>query len=192
MNKKAKNECGKSLKRLDSADETFYTVQADGYTPPQMNNEDENMLTKKQFDILEAYIRHGMIGKADEMYKELLTERKELISDEPEYAYRAYIDFITQYRRDLKDALQCFLDAKQAFRDSDIQGFWELELMIYTNTFNNPESFENERLPFLERGLISEVQYHRGAFIANMVNLNREKAREHHVFINSILTLLTR
>lgn len=134
-------------------------------------------------ELMRLYIRHGMIDKADEMYKELLTERKELISDEPEYAYRAYIDFITLYHRNLRDALQCFLDAKDAFRDTDIEGFWELELMIYTNTFNNPARFETERLPFLERGLITEEQYHRGAFIANMVNLNREKAQEHHEFI---------
>lgn len=129
------------------------------------------------------YIRHNMMDKADQMYKELLVERKELISDEPEYAYRAYIDYITLYHRDLKDALQCYLDAKASFRDTDIQGFWELELMGYTNTFNNPERFEVERLPFLEKGLITEEQYHRGAFVAYLVNLDRKKANEHELFI---------
>ena len=129
------------------------------------------------------YIRHGMMDKADEMYKELLAERKELISDEPEYAYRAFIDYITMYRRDLKYALQCYLDAKEAFQDTDIQGFWELELMTYSNIFNNPERFEIERWPFVEKGLITEEQYHRTAFIAYLTNLNEEKAWEHNEYI---------
>lgn len=131
------------------------------------------------------YVRHRMMDKADAMYKELLTERKELIVEEPEYAYRAYIDYITLYHRDLKDALQCYLDAKEAFQDMDIEGFWELELMAYTNTFNDPERFEVERRPFMEKGLITEEQFHRAAFIAYMVNLNEEKAKEHNEYIRN-------
>ena len=129
------------------------------------------------------YVRHGMMDQADAMYKELLAERKELIAEGPEYAYRAYIDYITLYHRDMKDALQCYLDAKEAFQDTDIEGFWELELMVYTNTFNDPERFEIERKPFMEKGLLTEEQYHRTAFIAYMVNLNEEKAREHNEYI---------
>lgn len=129
------------------------------------------------------YVRHGMMDQADSMYKELLAERKDLITEGPEYAYRAYIDYITMYHRDLKDALQCYLDAKEAFQDTDIEGYWELELMVYTNTFNNPERFEIERMSFLEKGLLSEEQYHRTAFIAYMVNLNVEKAFEHNEYI---------
>lgn len=33
--------------------------------PPQMNDEDENMLTKKQFDILEAYANHGSLTQRE-------------------------------------------------------------------------------------------------------------------------------
>ena len=102
------------------------------------------------------YVRHGMMDQADAMYKELLAERKELIAEGPEYAYRAYIDYITLYHRDMKDALQCYLDAKEVFQDTDIEGFWELELMVYTNTFNDPERFEIERKPFMEKGLLTE------------------------------------
>lgn len=129
------------------------------------------------------YVRHGMLDEADTMYRELLGERKELIEEEPEYAYRAYIDYIILYHRDLRDALQCYLDAKEAFQDTDIQGFWELELMVYTNTWNDPERFEIERKPFMEKGLVTEEQFHKGAFIAYMVNLNEEKAREHFEYI---------
>lgn len=129
------------------------------------------------------YIRHGMMDKADEMYRELLAKRKELIADEPEYAYRAFIDYITMYRRDLRYALQCYLDAKDAFQDTDIEGFWELELMICSNVFNNPERFEVERKPFVEKGLLTEEQYHRTAFIAYLANLNAEKAQEHNEYI---------
>lgn len=129
------------------------------------------------------YVRHGMMDKADAMYRELLAERKELISDEPEYAYRAFMEYVTRYRRDMKDALKCFLDAKESFRDTDIEGFWELELMLFTNTLNEPERFEIERKPFLERGLITDEQYHRAAFIAYLVNLNKEKAYEHNKYI---------
>lgn len=134
-------------------------------------------------ELQHLYVRHDMMDEADVMYRELLAERKELISDEPEYAYRAYMDYITLYQRDVKDALQCYLDAKDSFKDTDIKGFWELELMVCTNTFNNPERFELERRPFVEKGLISELDYHRMAFIAYMVNLREEKVKEHNEYI---------
>lgn len=125
------------------------------------------------------YIRHGMMDRVDAMYKELFADRRELIEEEPEYAYRAYIDYVTMYHRDLRDALRCYLDSKETFRDTDIEGFWELELMLYSNTFNEPERFETERQSFLERGLITEEQFHRTALIAYLTNLKREKAEEH-------------
>ena len=131
------------------------------------------------------YIRHGLMDKADEMYTELITSRKELISDEPEYAYRAVIDYVTLHKRNLKIALQSYIKAKEAFCDTDIEGFWELELMVCTNSFNEPERFENERKPFLEKGLITEEQYHRTAFIAYVANLNEEKARNHYEYVKS-------
>ena len=85
-----------------------------------------------------------MFERADAMYQELFSERRELIEEGPEYAYRAFIDYVTHYKRNLKYALQCYLDAKEAFKDTDIEGFWELELMLYSGTFNNPERFELE------------------------------------------------
>lgn len=108
---------------------------------------------------------------------------KELIEDEPEYAYRAFIDYVTFYKRDLKYALQCYLDSKEAFQDADIEGFLELELMVYSNSFNEPERFEIERKQFVEKGLIAEEQYHRVAFIAYIANLNENKASEHNSYI---------
>lgn len=143
----------------------------------------KNNITAWQ-ELNHLYIRHGMLDMADAMYRELMTERKELIAEEPEYAYRAYMDYITMYRRDMKDALQCYLDAKETFADTDIAGFWELELMTYTNTFNDPERFEIERRPFMEKGLVTEEQFHRAAFIAYLANLNEEKTREHYEYIS--------
>ena len=141
----------------------------------------KNIITWQELNHL--YIRHGMFEQADAMYKELLTERKELIQEGPEYAYRAFIDYVTHYRRDLKYAIQCYLDAKKAFRDTDIQGFLELELMFCSSSFNNPERFEIERKHFVERGLVPEDSYHRAAFIAYLANLNKEKASEHGNFM---------
>ncbi len=136
------------------------------------------------------YIRHGMLDRADEMYRELLSERKELIEEEPEYAYRAFIDYVMMYKRDLKYALRCYLDAKEAFQDTDIEGFWELELMICSNTFNNPDRFELERRPFVDQGLVTEESYHRAAFIAYLSNLNEAKAREHYYYIRRHMSSL--
>lgn len=141
----------------------------------------KNIITWQELNHL--YIRHGMLDNADAMYKELLSERKELIEEGPEYAYRAFIDYITLYRRDLKYALQCYLDAKEAFRDTDIEGFWELELMLYSSSFNDPERFEVERRHFVDKGLVTEESYHRAALIAHLTNLNNVEAIEHNNYI---------
>ncbi len=134
-------------------------------------------------ELCNLYIRHGMLDEADAMYRELISGKKSLFTDGPEFAYRAYIDFVTNYRRDPKDALQAFVDARRGFIDADIESFWELELMFMTNTFNDPERFEEERHSFVERDLLGEEEYHRAAFIAFMANLDREKAAEHERFI---------
>lgn len=131
------------------------------------------------------YIRHGMMDQADAMYRELLSERKELIEDGPEYAYRAFIDYVTLYKRDLKYAIQCYVDAKESFHDTDIERFWELELMLYSNSLNDPERFEVERRHFVEKGLVTEEQYQRAAFFAHLANLNDEKAAEHNRHIRT-------
>lgn len=141
----------------------------------------KNIITWQELNHL--YIRHNMFDQADAMYKELLSERKELISEGPEYAYRAFIDYVTLYKRDLKYALQCYLDAKEAFHDTDIEGFWELELMLYSNSFNNPERFGEERKHFVEKGLVTEEAYHRVALIAYLTNLNNVEAIEQNNYI---------
>lgn len=148
----------------------------------------KNIITWQELNHL--YIRHGMFDKADAMYKELLSERKELIAEGPEYAYRAFIDYVTLYKRDLKYALQCYLDAKEAFQDTDIEGFWELELMLYSSSFNDPERFESERRHFVEKGLVTEESYHRAAFIAHLTNLNDVGAFEHNNYIRQCPHLL--
>lgn len=141
----------------------------------------KNIITWQELNHL--YIRHGMLDEADAMYKELLSEHKELIEEGPEYAYRAFIDYVTLYKRDLKYALQCYLDAKEAFLDTDIEGFWELELMLYSSSFNDPERFEIERRHFVDKGLVTEESYHRAALIAHLTNLNGIEAFEHNNYI---------
>lgn len=141
----------------------------------------KNITTWQELNHL--YIRHGMFDQADTMYKELFSERKGLIEEGLEYAYRAFMDYVTLYKRDLKYAIQCYLDAKEAFKDTDIEGFWELELMLYSSSFNTPERFEIERKHFMEKGLVTEESYHRAAFIAYFTNLNDVKALEHINYI---------
>ena len=141
----------------------------------------KNIITWQELN--HFYIRHGMFERADAMYQELFSERMELIEEGPEYAYRAFIDYVTLYKRNLKYALQCYLDAKETFKDTDIEGFWELELMLYSGTFNNPERFELERKQFVDKGLVTEESYHRDAFIAHLANLNNIEAIEHNNYI---------
>ena len=128
--------------------------------------------------LLGIHIRAGNLDKADEMYRDLLSNHKELYEDAPEYAYRAYFDFIRDHQRDLKYALQYFLEGKELFHDRDIAQFWELELKGFTFNFNEPERFETERWPFVEKGLLPPEIYYRGALTAYLENLNAPKADE--------------
>lgn len=128
--------------------------------------------------LLGVYIRAGNLDKADEMYQDLLSNHKELYEDAPEYAYRGYLDFIRDHRRDLKYALKYFLDSKELFHDRDIAQFWELELKGVTFNFNEPQRFEEERWPFVEKGLILPEVYYHSALLAYLENLNAPKADE--------------
>lgn len=134
-------------------------------------------------ELNKLYIRHGLFDEADNMYRTLFSEHNELIKDEPEFAYRGFIDYVTMYKRDLKFALQCYLDAKDSFKDTDIEGFWELELMWCSNSFNEPDRFETERKHFVDKGLVSLEIYHSTAFIAQLTNLNENKAKEHFDYL---------
>lgn len=133
-------------------------------------------------EVLHLFIRHELFDYADEWYKKLFTENFDLIQDEQEMGYRSYIDYIVSYGRNLKDALRCYLQVKDSIKDSDISGYWELELMALTNTFNHPERFEEERWPFVEENLIPEDVFHRQAFTAYLANLNPLKTREHYCY----------
>lgn len=130
-------------------------------------------------EILQFYKRNWMLDKADAMFEALFQEHEEYVKEEPEYAYRAYIDYIMNYRRDIKDALRFYLEHQNEMKDEEIRSFWEHELMRYTNSFNNPEDFEQERLLFLKQGLLRANEFHRDALIAYMYNLNSKKAWEH-------------
>lgn len=128
--------------------------------------------------LLGIHVRAGKLDEADKMYQDLLSNHKELYEDTPEYAYRAYLDFIRDHRRDPKYALQYFLDGKELFHDRDIARFWELELMGTTFNFNEPKRFEEERWPFVEKGLILPEVYYHSALLAYLENLDAPKADE--------------
>ncbi|MDY5642587.1 MAG: hypothetical protein SPG79_06260, partial [Candidatus Faecousia sp.] len=138
------------------------------------------------------YIRFGDLDTADARYQDLLRDHEELYQGEPEYMYRAYLDFIREYRRDLKNALRCFLDGKDKFDDKAIADFWELELMLMTATFNEPERFEKERYPFMEDGLIEPEVYYHNALAAYTANLNAPKAGEMFRHLTPQMDALTR
>lgn len=135
-------------------------------------------------ELRNLHIRHGKLDLADALYKELFLDYPQIYEKEPEFAFRSYIDFVIGNKRDIKDALQCFIATKNKFHDIDIAGFLELELMLYTSTFNNPERFEEERLSFVERGLIPKDNYHLNALAAFMCNLNEEKSKVHFESLN--------
>lgn len=125
-----------------------------------------------------THIYFGALDTADEMYRDLLSNHRELYNDEPEYAFRAYLDFIREFRLDAGKAIKCFLEGKVEFRDKSIAGFWESELMLVTSTFNNPQRFEELREQFVVDGLIDPVENDRNLLIAYVLNLNGEKADE--------------
>ena len=141
-------------------------------------------------EILQFYKRNWMLEKADAMFRDLFENHAEYVKDEPEYAYRAYIDYIIQYRRDIKEALRFFSVHKNEMQDKNIRIFWEHELMLYTNSFNHPERFEEERISFVEEGLLLPQEYHRVALIAYMCNLNAKKAWEHYKADNEFFGIL--
>lgn len=76
----------------------------------------------------------------------LFTEHTEYVESEPEYAFRAYIGYIIDYQRDLKKALHFYLLHKNEMKDEIVRELWESELMMCTNSFNNPDEFVS--LPF--------------------------------------------
>ena len=130
-------------------------------------------------EILQFYKRNNMLDKADEMFEKLFTEHKEYVESEPEYIYRAYILYILDYQRDLKKALQFYTMNKDEMKDGDIREFWESELMMCTNSFNNPKQFEEERKLLVEQGLMPEEEFHRISLVAYMCNLDSENAWKH-------------
>jgi hypothetical protein len=113
---------------------------------------EEHRTLNNWYEWLNLYIRHFRLDEADDLYKKLFLENRDLIGEESEFIYRAYIDYVTVHNRDMKDALKCYLDAKPQIKDADIANYWEMELMLYTSTFNDPERFEEERFPYVQRG----------------------------------------
>ena len=130
-------------------------------------------------EILQFYKRNHMLDKADAMFESLFTEHTEYVESEPEYAFRAYIGYIIDYQRDLKKALHFYLLHKNEMKDEIVRELWESELMMCTNSFNNPDEFVEMRNVLVEQGLMPENEFHRISLIAYMCNLDSENAWKH-------------
>lgn len=130
-------------------------------------------------EILQFYKRNHMLDKADAMFESLFTEHTEYVESEPEYAFRAYIGYILDYQRDLKKALHFYLLHKNEMKDEIVRELWESELMMCTNSFNNPDEFVEMRNVLVEQGLMPENEFHRISLIAYMCNLDSENAWKH-------------
>lgn len=130
-------------------------------------------------EILQFYKRNHMLDKADAMFESLFTEHIEYVESEPEYAVRAYIGYILDYQRDLKKALHFYLLHKDEMKDEIVRELWESELMMCTNSFNNPDEFVEMRNVLVEQGLMPENEFHRISLIAYMCNLDSENAWKH-------------
>ena len=130
-------------------------------------------------ELLQFYKRNMMLYKADALFEDLFCNHMEYVEAEPEYSYRAYIMYILNYARDIKYALRFYLEHKADMKDENIRTFCEHELMFYTNCFNNPEQFEEERRVFVEQGLIPKEEFHRILLIVYMCNLDSKHAWEH-------------
>lgn len=129
-------------------------------------------------DLVKIHIRSGNLDQAEEMYQDLLENHRELYQEAPEYAYRAYLDFICIYHRDLKNALKCFLAGKEWFLDRYIKDFWELDLKERTFDFNDPDKTEEKLRPFMEKGLLPADDYYYRVFRAYLENLDGPKTDE--------------
>lgn len=129
--------------------------------------------------ILQFYKRNHMLDKADAMFESLFTEHTEYVESEPEYAFRAYIGYILDYQRDLKKALHFYLLHKDEMKDEIVRELWESELMMCTNSFNNPDEFVEMRNVLVEQGLMPENEFHRISLIAYMCNLDSKNAWKH-------------
>lgn len=140
-------------------------------------------------EVLQFYKRNALfdrrwLDKADIWYKSLFTDHFDYIKDEPEYAYRSYIDYVAHYRRDIKDAIEIYLSHKDEMHDKNVSEFFKWELRMYTNCFNDPKEFDEERRLFVEDGLLPEDEYHRTSLIGYMENLDVENAWKHFNICN--------
>ena len=69
-----------------------------------------------------------LVEKAKALYESVFDQRKDLIREQPEYFYRAYIDFIIHHRFDLMSAIRCLVDYRDEFKDGFIYMALEMTL----------------------------------------------------------------
>lgn len=124
------------------------------------------------------YIRHEMVEKTKALYDSVFNERRYLIHDQAEYFYRCYIDFIMARGLNVAPALRCFVDHRDDFKDPFIAMSFEMDLMFYTCTFNNPDRMlENVKILF-DEGLLTDKAYEEKSLIINMLNCRLSVAEQ--------------
>lgn len=132
-------------------------------------------------ELLHFYIRNGWLDKADKLYEDLFYGKnaEQILKNSVEYACRGYIDYVIHNQRNIKNALNVFVNHKSEMKDLNLRNFLEHELMIYTCSFNEPELFEEERYSFVQQGFVPIEEYHRIILVAYMCNLDSQKSWEH-------------
>ena len=125
------------------------------------------------------YIRHGLFDKAKELYESVFTERKYLISDQPEYFYRCYIDFILTHHYNLLPAIECFVEHRNEFRDIFIRMTFEMDLNFATATFNHPDQMLEDAKVLFDEGVYSQEDYNNKCLIINMLNCRPSFAEQY-------------
>ena len=116
------------------------------------------------------YIRHGMFEKTKALYDSVFGERDYLIETQPEYFYRAYIDYTLMHQFDLTPAIKCFVEQRNEFKDIFIYMSFEMDLNFATCTFNDPDRMLEDAKILLDEGLYTKADYDEKCLIINMLN----------------------
>jgi hypothetical protein len=99
------------------------------------------------------------LKKTKALYDSVFGERDYLIETQPEYFYRAYIDYTLMHQFDLTPAIKCFVEQRNEFKDIFIYMSFEMDLNFATCTFNDPDRMLEDAKILLDEGLYTKADY---------------------------------
>lgn len=134
-------------------------------------------------ELKKFYIRHERFEEADKLFEDLFEKYSDFWRYEPEFAVRAYILFVTDYRLDPMMAVNKFKKYESEFRDNEIKDFLTVQLMMATNTVSDVDYISAVLNKFLNLGRISDVYYHVTMLKVYMLNLRRDDAKEEYEWL---------